>query len=108
MARTFDWGCGCGRLCSAEDVECDACDGPRSAGKPLENEAARKRFLKRAERNDGRALHGAAGVYHRIERSYLDTAAELDRAYLGTYGDLLAYLEPSADYGEEPLWIPDC
>lgn len=75
----FPWGCSCGRLCLPEDDECEACGGQFSADKLIRSEAAKKRFLKRHEKTDRRALEGVGAVLESVEASYRAAERQFER-----------------------------
>lgn len=75
----FPWGCSCGRLCDANDATCDACGGAKGRGEELRTAEQRTAFLRRAERQDGRALRGVLGMFAAVEASYRAAEEEFDR-----------------------------
>jgi hypothetical protein len=74
-----EWGCGCGRLCAADDDACEHCDAPRSSGEPLRTLSARNKFLKKTEKVDRRALEGAKKRFVEVDESFRATRDEFDR-----------------------------
>ncbi len=103
----FPWGCSCGRLCLPEDDECESCGGAFSSDKLLRSEAAKKRFLKRTEKHERRALEGVASTLGAVESSYRASERQFEEHVLSGYGDLMRWLEPSDDYGDQQTtpWI---
>lgn len=115
-ADPTEWGCRCGRLCLADEDDCESCDAPRRTGIELKTILARNRFLKKAERGDRRVLEGAGAKLASVENSYRDAAGEFDKHCRGMQGSLTPWLVDQgypADpldvlYGSDEFDVPWC